>query len=99
MTYNLEIYIFAISGFILTSPRAVECVSEAAALTGLPVQWRTKLNFCVGMQTGRKAVESLFLEKLSGEEFGSAALLAQHIVESNKDAFWLVPFVKIFLLF
>jgi len=67
------------SGFILTSPRSVESVKEAA--DHLPDAWKNKRHYCVGMQTRNTALRLLGdLPHLTGEQCGNAISLSEFIL-------------------
>lgn len=70
------------AGMILTSPRAVDMLAEA--MTWLPTEnalWHTKRIFAVGPRTADELRAIGF--DAEGEECGSAADLARHIVQCD----------------
>ena len=70
------------AGFILTSPRSVESVKEAA--DHLPDAWKNKRHYCVGMQTRNTALRLLGdLPHLTGEQCGNAISLSEFILNGD----------------
>jgi len=68
------------TGLILTSPRSVEAVKEAAV--HLPDGWKQKRHYCVGIQTRDTAIRLLGdLPNLTGEQCGNAINLSEVILK------------------